>query len=197
MTEEMAERIDIAVAKKNGVGAGVKRANVADAKSDTAPRLRGRPAGKGKESKVVPTDPLLKELIDKCGGWNQSSKALGYSGGYVKKWHEEPQRFTDENRQRVRDFLDGKPIGPPKLLREPRHTKNKHLNKGELGIAIVSVEQSDLEKIMDVAQPMGGFSVFQKRMSPTTWLLIYRFADPEDMFAFKAWAERKCEVITP
>jgi hypothetical protein len=197
MTDEMEERIDTALAKSNGVGKGVQRANVADAKLAAAARMRGRPRKDGKVvSTVVPTDPLLKELIDKYGGWNQASRALGYSGGYVKKWHEKPEAFTDALRQRARDLLDGKPLGPVPYVRKPGNRK-AGFDTGELGLAITMAPASTIEKILDVAEPMGAQPVFRKKLSDNSWLIIFRFADHDDMMAFRAWAERKCEVITP
>jgi hypothetical protein len=188
MSEEYSERIDAALAKTNGVGKGVKRANLADAEPGSKKKKGYR------VSQYTGSHPLLAKAFQKYETWSDVARALGFtSPASVHSWNKDPEKFTEQWQQRVKDLLDGKELEPLVL----RKHKKSDPGAGELGLAIVSVEQSDLEKIMDVAQPMGGLSVFQKRMSPTSWLVIYRFADPEDLMAFKAWASRKCDVITP
>lgn len=150
----------------------------------------------GNRKKVTAKHPLLLQLYEKFGSWTKAGQAMGYTGaGLIYHWNSGQAEFTEQAQQRVRDVLEGKAVHHPIV----RRIKNR-VDKGEMGLAIVTVEQPGLERLLDVAESMGAISVFQKRLTPTSWLIIYRFAGDsasDDMMAFRVWAEKRAEVVTP
>jgi hypothetical protein len=180
LSPEMSAKVDAALAKANG--------------HDTAP---AKPLKKGgSKARLAASHPLLEELLGKYNGWTPAARALGFRySGKIYNWNKNPEAFTEEWQQRVRDLLDGKEIAPIRM--RTKSSKSKGLDTGDLGIAIVISAVQDIERLLDVAEPMGGKGVFRKKLSDGTWIVIFRFGDKDDMMAFKAWGEKRAEVVTP
>lgn len=147
---------------------------------------------KAKRKPPVPNHPLLTEAFNKYGKWGAFAKALGYSApGTVYQWVYEPKTFSEAQQSRVRDLLDGKPLMPLKGSR-----KANGYDHGELGLAIIVTTKDKIAGALDVAQAMGGKSVFQKQTELGV-LVIYKFALQTDLLAFKDWAKTRMEITTP
>jgi len=107
------------------------------------------------------------------------------------RWIHDKTAFDDDAKARIQAYLDG--AEPPPLKRRLVNG----FDHGEMGIAIVTIPETAIARVLDVAGPMGGLSVFQKRLADNSMLIIYRFTDTAEMLAFKAWAKAKCDVVTP